>query len=108
MVQRGYTVKGTVRSTTSTRSLSLAEAFKDISGEGKLVLFEADIVKESSLTDSLFQGAEFVFHVASPCFLKGKHGLTGLLPVMGPKQQSATPRACFQQSTYGELYPHAL
>lgn len=63
-------MRGTVRSTTNPRSLLLAEDFKSIPGEGKLVLFEADILQESSLTDALFQDAEYVFHVASPFYLK--------------------------------------
>lgn len=72
LVERGYTVRGTVRSTTNPRSLLLAEDFKSIPGDGKLVLFEADILQESSLTDALFQDAEYVFHVASPFYLKGR------------------------------------
>lgn len=72
MVEKGYTVRGTVRSATNPRSVLLAEDFKSIPGDGKLVLFEADILQESTLTDALFQDVEYVFHVASPFFIKGK------------------------------------
>lgn len=72
LLEKGYTVRGTVRSASNPRSLLLAESFKTISGEGKLELVEADILQEASLTDALFGGAEFVFHVASPFFIQGE------------------------------------
>lgn len=80
MVDKGYTVRGTVRSVTNPRSMQLAEVFKTLPGEGKLVLFEADILKQESLTDALFEGAEYVFHVASPFQIKGE-ALLCLVPM---------------------------
>jgi nucleoside-diphosphate-sugar epimerase len=57
LLDRGYTVRGTVRS--KERATTLQEAFP------QLILYEADLLKEGSF-DECFRGVEYVFHTASP------------------------------------------
>lgn len=100
MVEKGYTVRGTVRSATNPRSVLLAEDFKSIPGDGKLVLFEADILQESTLTDALFQDAEYVFHVASPFFIKGKTSIEITLYIwLGNKPVVCGQTCCQRRNT---------
>jgi len=56
-VERGYTTRGTIR------SANKAEALKSLFPN--VELFEADLLKEGSF-DKAFQGADYVFHAASP------------------------------------------
>ncbi|KAK9803315.1 hypothetical protein WJX73_000726 [Symbiochloris irregularis] len=66
LLEKGYTVRGTVRSTKDERKTEvlhkLAEALP-----GNLELREADLLKEGSFDDAV-AGADFVFHTASPFF----------------------------------------
>jgi len=57
LLEKGYTVRGTVRNIE--RAKSLQEVFP------KLQLYEADLLKLGSY-DECFKGAEIVFHTASP------------------------------------------
>lgn len=57
LLERGYTVRGTVRSIE--RAKELLAAFPS------LQLFEADLLKEGSF-DECFKGVDYVFHTASP------------------------------------------
>lgn len=57
LLEKGYTVRGTVRSIEKAKDLQ--EAFP------QLILYEADLLKEGSF-DEAFKGADFVFHTASP------------------------------------------
>jgi nucleoside-diphosphate-sugar epimerase len=57
LFQKGYTVRGTVRSLS--RSAPLQETFPN------LILHEADLLKDGSFDDCI-KGATYVFHTASP------------------------------------------
>lgn len=66
LLEKGYTVRGTVRSKANTSKvqhlLKLADALP-----GKLELFEADLLKAGDF-DEVVHGADFVLHTASPFF----------------------------------------
>ena len=66
LLEKGYTVRGTVRSKANTSKvqhlLTLADALP-----GKLELFEADLLKAGDF-DEVVRGADFVLHTASPFF----------------------------------------
>lgn len=66
MLEKGYIVRGTVRSKANTGKvqhlLTLADALP-----GKLELFEADLLKAGDF-DEVVRGADFVLHTASPFF----------------------------------------
>ena len=67
LLEKGYSVRGTVRSTSSDKVKilnALSEALP-----GSLTLHQADLLKEGSF-DAVVKGASVVFHVASP-FLQG-------------------------------------
>ncbi|KAL8159409.1 hypothetical protein V2J09_000946 [Rumex salicifolius] len=64
LLQRGYTVRATVRNLNDekkTEHLLALDGAKE-----RLHLFEADLLKESSF-DSAIDGCDGVFHTASPC-----------------------------------------
>ncbi|KAM7472534.1 hypothetical protein LguiA_010717 [Lonicera macranthoides] len=66
LLDRGYTVKGTVRSLNDpwkTEHLLALDGAKE-----RLHLFEADLIEEGSF-DSVVDGCDGVFHTASPVFL---------------------------------------
>jgi uncharacterized protein YbjT (DUF2867 family) len=63
LIRKGYTVRGTVRSMTDSKSVQLAKDFPS------LQLFEADLLKHGSF-DAAIAAAAFVFHTASPATLK--------------------------------------
>ena len=64
LLEKGYTVRGTVRSAKDERKTevlrNLAEALP-----GTLELHEADLLHDGSF-DRVVEGAHFVFHTASP------------------------------------------
>lgn len=68
LLEKGYNVKGTVRSLASKEKyqhlLNLGDALP-----GQLTLHEADLLSEGSF-DDVVKGADFVFHTASPFFLR--------------------------------------
>ncbi|GER51891.1 NAD(P)-binding Rossmann-fold superfamily protein [Striga asiatica] len=67
LLQRGYTVKATVR---NLRDSKRVEHLLALDGaHQRLYLFEADLLDEGSF-DSVIDGCEGVFHAASPAFLK--------------------------------------
>lgn len=80
LLDRGYTVHGTVRSVNNQEKvahlLSLAEGAK-----GSLKLFEADLLVPGSFTEAM-EGCEYVIHMASPFFVAG---------VKDPMQQLIKP-----------------
>eukprot|EP01126_Amoeba_proteus_P055470 TRINITY_DN688_c0_g2_i10.p1 TRINITY_DN688_c0_g2~~TRINITY_DN688_c0_g2_i10.p1 ORF type:complete len:151 (-),score=24.16 TRINITY_DN688_c0_g2_i10:889-1341(-) len=57
LIERGYTVRGTVRNLEKARDVQ--------SVFPSLQLFEADLLREGSF-DECFTGVEYVFHTASP------------------------------------------
>ena len=59
LLEKGYTVRGTVRSLSDPKSLALQRDFPS------LQLYEADLLKAGSF-DSAIDGARYVFHVSSP------------------------------------------
>jgi nucleoside-diphosphate-sugar epimerase len=69
LIDEGYTVHGTVRSKSDEEKnahlLQLGE-----NGKGKLILFEADLLKKNSF-DEAIKGCELVIHTASPFLIKG-------------------------------------
>ena len=68
LLERGYTVHGTVRSTsnaTKTQHLLNLPGAAD-----RLKLFEADLLQEGSF-DTAVAGCSVVFHTASPFFING-------------------------------------
>ncbi|KAF3452520.1 hypothetical protein FNV43_RR02953 [Rhamnella rubrinervis] len=69
LLQRGYTVKATVRNLSDpkkTNHLTSLDGAKQ-----RLELFKAELLEEGSF-DSAIEGCEGVFHTASPCFLDAK------------------------------------
>lgn len=63
LLEEGYRVRGTVRSLKKTESFA---HLKKLPGAAeRLELFEADLLAEGGF-DKAFEGAEFVFHTASP------------------------------------------
>ena len=66
LLEKGYTVRGTVRSKSNTSKvqhlLTLSDALP-----GQLELFEADLLKDGDF-DNVVRGADFVLHTASPFF----------------------------------------
>jgi len=64
LLQKGFDVRGTVRSSSSKRSVELQNALVKI-GPGQLQLAEADLLKPGSF-DTVLEGADYLFHVASP------------------------------------------
>lgn len=66
LLEKGYTVRGTVRSKSNTSKvqhlLTLSDALP-----GHLELFEADLLKAGDF-DDVVKGADFVLHTASPFF----------------------------------------
>ena len=64
LLERGYTVRATVRSLTDTDKVEHLKRLADAL-PGTLELHEADLLKDGSF-DAPVAGAHFVFHVASP------------------------------------------
>ena len=66
LLEKGYTVRGTVRSKSNTSKvqhlLKLSDALP-----GTLELFEADLLKAGDF-DDVVRGADFLLHTASPFF----------------------------------------
>lgn len=65
LLVQGYAVHTTVRSPQNTAKVSCLQDLKAQHPEGKLLLFEADLLQPGSF-DAAMQGCEIVFHVASP------------------------------------------
>ena len=63
LIERGFTVRGTVRSINSARSKELVTALK--ATDSQLSLFQADLLTPGSF-DAILEGADYLFHVASP------------------------------------------
>jgi nucleoside-diphosphate-sugar epimerase len=65
LLAQGYAVHATVRSLQNTAKVSCLQDLKAQHPEGKLLLFEADLLQPGSF-HSAVQGCDIVFHVASP------------------------------------------
>ncbi|KAI3445055.1 hypothetical protein Pfo_001720 [Paulownia fortunei] len=66
LLERGYTVKGTVRNLSDPRKVAHLMALEG--AEERLHLYEANLLEEGSF-DSVVDGCEGVFHTASPVLL---------------------------------------
>ncbi len=66
LLEKGYTVRGTVRSKSNTSKVQHLLALSDAL-PGQLELFEADLLKDGDF-DNVVRGADFVLHTASPFF----------------------------------------
>jgi len=69
LLERGYTVHGTVRSLKATDKYQFLKEFPKAS-DRTLVLFEANLNDEGSF-DEAVKGCSIVFHTASPFFFEG-------------------------------------
>ena len=68
LLEKGYTVRGTVRSTSNTAKVQhLLKLFDAL--PGKLELFEADLLQPGDF-DKVLGGADFLMHTASPFLTK--------------------------------------
>ena len=76
LLEKGYTVKGTVRSTTSDKVKGLKALGEAL--PGALSLHEADLLKPGAF-DGIVKGASVVFHLASPFFQGAKDPQTELV-----------------------------
>ncbi|KAK9808369.1 hypothetical protein WJX73_007525 [Symbiochloris irregularis] len=64
LLEKGYIVRGTVRSTKDTAKTEILTQLAGVL-PGRLELHEADLLQEGSF-DDVVQGADYVFHTASP------------------------------------------
>jgi nucleoside-diphosphate-sugar epimerase len=69
LLEKGYRVRGTVRSLSENNRLAHLEAMIK-NHDGRLELFEADLLKHGSFTNAM-DGCELVFHTASPFKFQG-------------------------------------
>ena len=72
LISHGYTVRGTVRSTTDDKAVQLLKDFPGVQ------LYQADLLVPGSF-DKAIAGARFVFHVASPAVLAVADGFRDLI-----------------------------
>lgn len=69
LLDRGYTVHGTVRSVKNQKKVAHLLSLAD-QAEGSLKLFEADLLVPGSFAKAM-EGCEYVIHTASPFFVTG-------------------------------------
>lgn len=69
LLEDGYTVHGTVRSTSNTDKVAHLLKISE-KGTGVLKLFEADLLQENSFKEAM-KGCELVIHTASPFIIQG-------------------------------------
>lgn len=81
LLQRGYTVRATVRSLANEAKVAPLRRLED-AHRGRLELFEADLLRPGSF-DVAMTGCRVVFHVASP-FLMPEHIKDGRRDVLEP------------------------
>lgn len=77
LLEKGYNVRGTVRSLSSKEKVEHLELL-GAALPGKLTLHEADLLKPGSF-DEVVKGADFVFHTASPFFRDVKDPMKDLV-----------------------------
>ena len=84
LLQRGYKVKGTVR---SKETSTFDHLMRLPNAEKNLQILEADLTKQSTWDEAFSGGVEYVFHVASPHILKPEDPEnTLMLPSVGGTQ----------------------
>ena len=115
LIDEGYTVHGTVRNTSDEEKnahlLQIGE-----NGKGKLILFEADLLKENSF-DEAIKGCELVIHTASPFLIKGINNadkqligpaLEGTRNVLHAANNAASVRRVVLTSSVVAIYGDAI
>ncbi|MCQ9135434.1 NAD-dependent epimerase/dehydratase family protein [Streptomyces hilarionis] len=112
LLERGYRVRATVRSTARTDKLRPLRALQD-ARPGRLDLFEADLLAEGSF-DEAARGCSVVFHVASPFLMpeKIKDGrrdvvepaLRGTRNVVAAVNRAGTVERLVLTSTVGAIF----
>ncbi|MEU0673525.1 NAD-dependent epimerase/dehydratase family protein [Streptomyces sp. NPDC006172] len=112
LLERGYRVRATVRSTANEAKTRPLRALGD-AHPGRLDLFEADLLVEGSF-DEAMRGCAVVFHVASPFLMpeKIKDGrrdvvepaLTGTHNVLAGIERTETVRRLVFTSTVGAVF----
>lgn len=112
LLERGYEVRTTVRSTSDTRKTGPLYALR-AEHPGRLALFEADLLAEGSF-DEAAKGCTTVFHVASPFLMpeKIKDGqrdvvdpaLLGTRNVLGTIERTPDVRRLVLTSTVGAIF----
>lgn len=112
LLERGYSVRTTVRSTANAVKVQPLKEMQD-RFPGRLELFEADLLVDGSFDEAL-KGCEVVFHVASPFFMpeKIKDGqrdmvepaLAGTRNVIGSVERTPTVLKFVFTSTVGAIF----
>ncbi|MEU6254216.1 NAD-dependent epimerase/dehydratase family protein [Streptomyces sp. NPDC047043] len=112
LLERGYRVRATVRSTSNAVKVKPLTELQD-RFPGQLELFEADLLVDGAF-DEAMKGCEVVFHVASPFFMpeKIKDGqrdmvepaLVGTRNVVGSVERTPTVRRLVFTSTVGAVF----
>ena len=109
LLEKGYVVRGTVRSKANTSKvqhlLKLADALP-----GKLELFEADLLKAGDF-DEVVRGADFVLHTASPFFTESSDpqkdlidpAVNGTTTVLNSAGKAGIKRVVVTSSVAGRL-----
>lgn len=109
LLEKGYTVRGTVRSKANTSKvqhlLKLSDALP-----GNLELFEADLLKAGDF-DEVVRGADFVLHTASPFITESKDpqkdlidpAVNGTTNVLNAAGKEGIKRVVLTSSVAGEL-----
>ncbi|WP_033320487.1 NAD-dependent epimerase/dehydratase family protein [Streptomyces yerevanensis] len=112
LLERGYRVHTTVRSTANTAKVRPLRAMQE-AYPGRLSLFEADLLREGSF-DEAMSGCTVVFHAASPFFMpeKIKDGrrdmvdpaLLGTRNVVASIERTSTVQRLVFTSTVGAIF----
>lgn len=77
LLDKGYTVRLTVRDKSRTNKFDYLQQFSEKSS-GKLEIWEADLLKDGSF-DEAAKGADAIIHMASPFTLRFKNPITDLI-----------------------------
>ncbi|XP_010905790.1 phenylacetaldehyde reductase isoform X2 [Elaeis guineensis] len=109
LLQRGYTVRATVRDLTGPKKIEHLRALEG--ANERLHLFKANLLEEGSF-DLVIEGCEGVFHTASPCYIHAMDPQTeliepavkGTLNVFSSCVKTPSVRRVVVTSTMGSVY----